>query len=348
MALRIGSTPATGVYVTPASGPPVPATGLYVGEVLAWPTPSAIGFAQDGSLWNATDATVDAHAQAVQRLGGEWIRITVTWRDLNITRGTYNWSKLERQVAAAKKYGLKILVLSLGNAPTWSWNGFQGDPGDYGVFNQAMAAKFRGDIHAIELWNEPNLSRFWPVPVDPADYIQYLRKGYEGIKAAAPEITVVSAGLSPAVTARDAQGRLETIAPLEYLNGLLSRGGANYMDAIGWHPYCWPSVPGAGEDWSAWTQMEQAIAQMKQAGINKPIWITEFGAPTDGGANAMTEAGQWDSILRAFRIVRGRADFGPVFIYQAIDSPGVSGTESHFGLVTTGGAQKLSSKRLGY
>ena len=58
-----------------------------------------------------------------------------------------------------------------------------------------------GTVQAIEVWNEVNLDREWgggPITRQTAtDYVRLLGMSYDAIKAADPNITVITAGLSP-------------------------------------------------------------------------------------------------------------------------------------------------------
>ena len=62
----------------------------------------------------------------------------------------------------------------------------------------AFAARYRGLVTQIVVWNEPNLSLEWGLrPVDPAGYAAMLRAVYPAAKAANPDIEILAAGLAP-------------------------------------------------------------------------------------------------------------------------------------------------------
>ena len=113
--------------------------------------------------------------------------------------------------------GLKILA-RVDHSPAWSRaipaeNGPPDDPYDYADFVGEMARRYangsaKGTIHAIQVWNEPNLCREWGgTGVEPiidrraaVDYMSLLRQSYKLIKEKDPTKIVVSAGLSPTGT----------------------------------------------------------------------------------------------------------------------------------------------------
>ena len=103
--------------------------------------------------------------------------------------------------------GLKV-VARVDNQPQWAsttvtWPGTSppDNPRDWTDFLTALATRYRGRIHAYEIWNEPNLDREWGDKTpDPAAYTRMLKDSYQAIKAADPQALVVSAGMSPTTT----------------------------------------------------------------------------------------------------------------------------------------------------
>src|SRR5262249_22897428 len=78
----------------------------------------------------------------------------------------------------------------------------------------------------------------------------------------------------------------------DFLAAFCAQGGVNYVDAVGFHPYSFPVPPGYDAPWNAWAQiatttpsLESVLASYGVSG--KKIWLTEYGAPTNGpGAGA--------------------------------------------------------------
>jgi hypothetical protein len=64
------------------------------------------------------------------------------------------------------------------------------------------------------------------------------------------------------------------------------------VDAIGYHPYSFPVPPGYAAPWNAWAQIASTTRSFQSVlasygASDKSIWLTEYGAPTDGpGAGA--------------------------------------------------------------
>src|SRR5207245_5496247 len=77
---------------------------------------------------------------------------------------------------------------------------------DYADFISAFAHRYRpgsprGTVDAIEVWNDVNLNREWgDQPINrqqAADYVRFLTLAYRAAHTAQPNITVITAGLSP-------------------------------------------------------------------------------------------------------------------------------------------------------
>jgi hypothetical protein len=88
---------------------------------------------------------------------------------------------------------------------------------------------------AIEVWNEMNIDQEWPAgQIDPDAYIEMLRPAYVAIKAADPEVMVITGALSPTGFFGGGCGRTGCDdAP--YLRGMMNAGAGEYADCIGIH-----------------------------------------------------------------------------------------------------------------
>src|SRR4029077_16677884 len=121
-----------------------------------------------------------------------------------------DWSDADRVVRASNAAGLKIIA-RLDFEPVWAradhaHNGPPDKYQDYWDFVRAFVTPYRsasaiGRVHAIEVWNEPNLDREWGnqtiIAASAADYVRLLDGAYRAAHAADPDIVVISAGLSP-------------------------------------------------------------------------------------------------------------------------------------------------------
>ena len=107
-----------------------------------------------------------------------------------------------------------------------------------------MANRYKGRVHAWQIWNEPNLHREWgELTPDAAGYVELLAGCYEAIKANDPDAIVISAGLAPTGTLSP-----EVIPDDQYLREIYAAGGADYFDVLGLHAPGFKAVPEVSPD----------------------------------------------------------------------------------------------------
>lgn len=200
---------------------------------------------------------------------GGSVRTDLDWAYIERTRGAFDWEGADRAVHGAVDRGLRPLLV-LATAPPWA-NGAQHeyvppiDPAAMAPFSRAAAARY-GPLGAVfEVWNEPNVPMFWPVP-EAGRYTALLKVVSDAVKGVSPATTVLTGGLAPGVSVR----------PADFLRGIYANGGARYFDAVGYHPYSGrssPMAPGSG-----FLATEEVRAVMVEHGDGaKQVWGTEVG-----------------------------------------------------------------------
>jgi hypothetical protein len=228
--------------------------------------------------------------QLVREMGASQLVEFLPWAYVEGTRGSYDWAHPDRIIELAHQQGINVIA-RLGTVPDWA---LSEDPeirkkqtrysltpdhyADYAKFVAAFAARYRGRVTSIIPWNEPNLSFEWGYrQVQPAEYVQFLKGVYEAAHAANPEIQIIGGALAPNV---EPEGSTNAISDLTYLRGVLAAGGANYFDAFSVHAYdLTKSAPETepAPDRINFRRTELLRAMLAEAGINKPIYITEMG-----------------------------------------------------------------------
>lgn len=248
------------------------------------------GISMGGYLPGLPDAQRAAVLDDAAALGVSWIRTDFSWSQIQPDGpSTYSWSKHDAVVQQAKARGLSVLPI-LDFTPPWARPAGctvaacgPADPSQFATFAAAAATRYAPlGVHTWEIWNEPNITPFWAPRPDPAAYAVLLKAASVAIRSVDPAAVIVSAGISPAATVAGGN-----ISQTDYVTALAQSGALAYADAVGYHPYSYPVLPLYPAPWNAWQIMgttspsiEGILAANGLAA--KKIWITEYGAPTNG------------------------------------------------------------------
>jgi hypothetical protein len=187
---------------------------------------------------------------------------------------------------------------------------------DYANFAGQVAARYAPmGVHTWEIWNEPNGGTFTT-----ASYTALLKAAYTAIKQADPGAFVLTGGTQPAAT------NGTDISPIDFLAGIYQNGGKGYFDAVAHHPYCYAAgfVFPFYAEWSAWSQMQDTSTSLRSimtanGDQAKKIWATEFGAPTSGDSNEISESDQALLVKNAHHLFHSYSWAGPLFWYTYKD-----------------------------
>jgi hypothetical protein len=280
---------------------------------------------------------------SAEELGVGWVKEQVQWHTIEHGREDFDWQHLDTIVRSAEGHGLKLL-LSVTHAPDWTRTAEteSGPPADYaefGRFMEQLAARYRSQVDAYELWNEPNLAREWRGDtLDAARFVALVAEGAAGVRRGDPAAVVVSGG--PAVTGID-DGET-AVADRRFLRGMVEAGVADHVDAIGAHPYGYGNPPDESVQDETHTAsshndhptfffrdtLEDYRSIMLEHGLEDvPLWITEFGWPSPEGIGDMdltgweygreiSEADQAAYVVRAFQMGEDRSWVGPMFLWN--------------------------------
>jgi hypothetical protein len=267
-----------------------------------WPPSAMPALAQENPPAGAADDiaigvivdTTNPRSMSLAREGGfTHAKMIVHWPRLEPRRGRYTFREttendLDNVMKAARAEGMK-LVVRVDGTPGWAGGKpAKADTSAVEAFYTAMAAHGKGSIVAYEVLNEPNLPFEWGESPNPADYTQFLKAAYKGVKKGDPAALVIGGGLSPATG--NAGG---TIDDLDFLFGMYAAGAKGHMDALAVHNYGGNFEPEADPTGCGicFRRAELYRQQMVDRGDgNTPIWATEFGWLLDSGKNM----GQYD------------------------------------------------------
>ncbi len=226
-------------------------------------------------------AQLTAQLDRVERAGIGWIRIDFIWAAVQPQRGVYDWRLYDALVAAAEKRGLSILAIA-GYTPQWATdgaevNGVPRDVADWTSFCTKAAQRYRGRIAVWEVWNEPNLTKFW-AGTRQQWWQQVLIPGADAIHAADPQAKVAGPALAH-IGSRDwHHWLLETL-----------QTAGDRIDVVTHHLYDGDSygdvttkLDGStqfGSHPNLWNLVAPSVREvLKEAGArDKPFWLTETG-----------------------------------------------------------------------
>jgi polysaccharide biosynthesis protein PslG len=363
--LPSGQPPTTAAPTRPATlGAPTPDAGTTdtnppaTTDATVLPTPT-VAAASQAALpplpWGEFGYGIAAHAiqmpsytmgQIKDHLGLSWVKQQVRWDHFSLAPGQMDWSGYDGVVFFAEEKGLKVMMSVVG-APDWSRSYFDDDPqaappDDLSLFVNFLAEmvdRYKGKIHAIEVWNEQNLDREWDTAegVKAERYVEMLRLSYQAIKSRDPNIIVISGALSPTgVTATDPQNpsRFTVVDDFVYFQQMIDAGFLNYCDCVGAHHngynlppnvafnegYDEPTASFRGPfdsphpSWSFKSTLWGYHEMIKAEGRNTPLCVTEFGWATSEGFdgaprgfefandNTLEEQTQWN--MEAFQLLR--------------------------------------------
>lgn len=246
----------------------------------------------------------EAMSDSLRQLGVGWVKHEIPWREFELSPGQINLGLLD-EIVSTLEAGNYQIMFTITTAPDWARtireeSGPPDDINQFGVFAGQLAERYKGRIHAYEIWSEPNLRSRWKSVVHSIgaeSYMALLQTAYSAIKSADPAAVVVSAGLAPTGynDAFDTEAGVFEVNAVDdrvFLEGLYAAGLASYTDAVGVNAMGWANPPDARccepssgvqshyEDPRFYfiETIEAYRSIMERAGdTDKALWVTVFG-----------------------------------------------------------------------
>jgi polysaccharide biosynthesis protein PslG len=307
----------------------------------------------DPDLINEPLKEQSAQLRQMSSIGLDSIRFDANWRSIQYggPHAPFNWTALDQEVSAARAAKMTIDLI-IDGCPSWArYRGAKeadsfprpASAQQFANFAAKVAARYAPDgVKYFEIWNEPNDTKFWQPVVNPAFYTRMLIDSYRAIKTVDSSAYIIVGGLAPIWDSANS-----SLSGPAFLSAIYKDGAEPYFDAVATHPYSFPALPGTYESWSAWSQMSLTAPSlrsiMKRYGDwRKPIWITEFGAPSNGpgGVGVKGEAAE---LSQAIKIARATRWIGALYIYTWQDAGTYKGSNADwFGLLNNRGQPKVS------
>lgn len=312
------------MFDSPRRSPLLVAAPLFLAIALAAPAP-----AQESSPYginvHAPAGTQLALLDEVADAGIGWIRIDLVWAAVETQRGVYDWRLYDALLAAAEQRGLQVLAI-LAYTPQWATDGpvlagVPRDGEDWRRFCTRAATRYRGRIRYWEVWNEPNLPKFWAgTRQQYRDLI--LVPGAAALRAADPQARIVGPALAHLGSAEWYSWLLDI---LEHASDSIDVVSHHLYDGDGFRDVTEKldgSTPFANDP-SLWDLVAPSVREvLKEAGArDKPFWLTETGWQSSGSGTA--QAADYGGLLVDWLSGREPTTWiDKVFFYELQDNAG--------------------------
>ena len=196
---------------------------------------------------------------------------SVSWPALEPSKGQFSFGTLDSCVALAEEEHAEIL-LPLGLSPAWASARPQEasayapgnaapprDLEDWKEYVRAVATRYRGRITHYEIWNEPNLPRFFSGSAE--EMLELARAAHDVLKSVDLQNVVVS----PSATSGE--------PGLRWLQAYLGIGGGAVCDVVGFHFYTGGKRPESIRPLAL--HARRVLARVNLSSV--PLWNTETG-----------------------------------------------------------------------
>ncbi|MGC9397567.1 MAG: cellulase family glycosylhydrolase [Anaerolineae bacterium] len=296
--------------VTPLLPPPTPDpsdSGLHFSRAIPAPFGVNIHFtqAEPGEL-------------ALLEAGGfRFVRMDLFWHKIeHEVKGRYDFSAYDVLVEDMARHGIRIIfILDYGNDLYGGGNAHHLEEGRaaFARFAAAAARHYRGRGIIWEIWNEPNLEKFWHAPPDPLNYADLTLKVIAAIRREDPTAWIVG----PATAG----------FPWEYLEALAEVGLFNKLDAVTVHPYRHEAPETVWEDYVRLRSILDRVSPERKI----PIIAGEWGYSTVEGG--FTEQQQAEYVVRQWLSHLAKDVDLSIWYDWRNDGPNPHDLEHNFGLV---------------
>ncbi len=256
----------------------------------------------------------------IRSLGINRIRVNF-WFDtsyMTFSSSVPDFRKFDDVVNSAGSAGVEIVGI-LAYVPGW----LVGDPNWKNVYINnfviPVVARYAGQVHYWEIWNEPDEITFSVLDGSAEDYFSLLQMASDAIRLIDPSARIVSAASVNIVA--------DGIAKFEWTNQLIDMGLSRYADILNIHTY-----GGQYEE-----LIILGVPMVLKA--NMPLWITEFGKRGHGNQLAYFE----DTMKKLELILSPDRIYWYTYIESAVADETRS-ADSTYGLVTMDGGSRQESE----
>lgn len=184
-----------------------------------------------GGVGTVASGPMEIGAQIVGSISGA----TQTY----LQQGKFKWVKIQASpgtgwagfIADANAKGYKVLASVVGDKTR-----ILTDTNYRAIYIDYLVALAKDGVAAIEVWNEPNLEHEWPAgQINGASYTNLLKEAYTALKAAYPNVIVISASPAPTGAFGAAGCTANGCNDDTFYQQMAQAGAGLYADCIGVH-----------------------------------------------------------------------------------------------------------------
>jgi hypothetical protein len=294
-----------------------------------------LGVVADGPLTSPAFASADEWNRLAGS-GAESVRSAFYWYSVQPGGPSdADFSVTDATVLDAASRGLSVLPVLQGT-PTWAAQtpGDAGsppaNPATFAAYLKLLVARYgphgsfwpehpeiaARPIRAWQIWNEPNIPRYWNVADWAPPYVKLLKAAHAALRHADPGAKTVLAGLP----------NESWVA----LRRIYAAGGRRAFDIVALHPYTSKPI-------NVIKLVKLSRAEMRRRGDRKlPVWITELSWPASEGKvqNGVrgfqtTDAGQASRLRKGLGLLvkdRRSLRIGRVYWYTWLSQEAATGS----------------------
>ncbi len=270
----------------------------------------------------------------MKKLGFNWTRIDFHWTGIQPSSNEWFWGYWDGFLDATEENNVNVLALllydndNIEEVETDSTKYIH--PDDVPLFLEYVnrtIRRYRDRVAAWEIWNEPNILKFWGGPIE--DFYYLFEETIELIHNLEKEFDEDLTILCSATTSSFA-----LYVPSE-VEEFFKRGLMTHIDIIPIHIYVYDAD-------SVYQNIKQIHSLGEKYGFEGKYWITEIGNPTGGQyPHRVSQEKLADNVIK-FHVISTVYNIERIFWYHDRDSvnPNENDSEGYFGLLYGDGKWK--------
>ncbi len=310
---------------------------------------------QDDRLSSVPEDQIQERLNLLEGTGARVTRIDVLWSDIAPTKPAndadpfdpaYKFSRLDQTLAGLASRNI-VPILAIYSAPSWAtggkgalsdrtYNANTPDPAAYGRFVGTVLRRYNGFVNPsyaaqprarhIEVWNEPNLSRYYVPQFDkkgrsvaPRNYMRLVKAAYTNAKAANPRSVVIAGVVGPKSSTKRKVALVDQgHGALDWIRAMVKLKGQAKYDAFSQHIY--PAQPPKNKRvvFPNWASLPLIIKEVDKIRPGMRVYVTEAGYTTKSTpirTSSVTEAQQATYLRHIMNLPVVRSKRVPVVIW---------------------------------